>query len=149
MGLQVIQVVFLFILWLLFAFVDGRRDAYYYHLLMTYNNKPLNDLHPLFTFQRSIFATVLCICFFLFTDHYILGWHLLKVVFFGISLILSFSLLHNGSYYMKRNDLNTNVYRMRFTDSSTTSTSEIELGYKERRNLFLIGIVFLLASILM
>lgn len=118
------------ILALLYASVDGTRDAFYYHL-SGFLYKKMPNIHWLYVIQRGLFAIIL----FFLTNFFVL-------IFF----ILSFSLFHNGFYYYTRNKLNDKVYPKRFIDTSTTSKAIIEFSFKERLLLFIFGIIFLILN---
>jgi hypothetical protein len=65
-----------------------------------------------------------------------------------IALLLSFSYFHNGAYYCVRNILNPELYKEKYKAESTTSSATIELSYKQRFTLFIVGISILIGSII-
>lgn len=59
-----------------------------------------------------------------------------------LSCLLSFSFWHNGTYYETRKLIDVSYYR--FTSNSKTSSAWIELNYKTRLSLKLIGLIILI-----
>lgn len=150
-----IQIIILFILWLIYACLDGVRDAYYWY---SFNELPtlmkknvydrIKNIHDLFTWQRSVVAIMLCFSvLYLCHQSSIEYYSLFKTFFFSCSLALSFSIFHNGCYYCTRNNLEKDVYTLRFWDESTTSTSNLTFTKIERVTQFIISIVLLIISI--
>lgn len=119
---------------ILYYIYEGYREAYLYHYKNT-SNASHKELHPAFTMQRILFwAVVFIYCSsFLFTS----------------ALIFMFSFIHDGSYYVNRNNLDPSIYKERFTESSLTSTAIIELTYKARLVLFFIGAGLFLFHLIM
>ena len=119
----------------LWAFLEGRREAQYFHYKWT-NPNPIKvrDEHLEFTIQRSL---------------YVIGWSLLSVFIFNwwfgllsfISIGLCFSFFHNGSYYLRRNDLNPDIYKLRWKAESYTTTAKFSFNYKWRTIQFIIGLM--------
>ncbi len=58
-----------------------------------------------------------------------------------ITLAFVFPFIHDGFYYMKRNDLDARIYPQRFKADSSTSTAYFELTYMERVGFFLTGVL--------
>lgn len=138
---------FLFILWVLFSLSDGKRDGYYYHANNTSNNPAKENLHWLFSIIRLIFFTLIVIVSSYAYPNQITFYDLWKYLpslpiqstLFAIALCLSFSFLHNGIYYVTRNNLDSKVYPKRFFDNSTTSTSILEFDVNTRTIMFVIA----------
>ena len=101
------------------------------------------DLHPLFTVQSIIFCGIMIL---LIPDS-ILELSSLALIPLALSMISSYSFIHNGSYYCQRNDLNSKDYQYRWRDKSTTSRAATDLTYKERFWYFVIGIALVLFSL--
>jgi len=122
------------ILWIAYSMLEGIRESFYYHYKV--NNELIDkkeDLHTLFTLQR--FIVILFI--FYITNLYI-----------AFSCACLFPFWHDGSYYFSRNALNPNIYKKTWKDSSTTSTAKIELNYKTRIILLILGITVIILQIL-
>jgi hypothetical protein len=144
----------LFLGWLLYCNFEGIREAYYWYVFGEANDSVRNNvkskagnIHKLFTYQRSVVASMLCLAFyFLVYDDSLL--YLTNTFIFGVVLILTFSFIHNGAYYSTRNNLDKNVYPKRFKDTSTTSTANNEFNYDERKGMFILGILLLIATII-
>ena len=97
-----------FIIWGLYSIFEGIREAIFYHY-KNHNIKRLFNEHIIFTIQRGIVFIILIL--------------LSKNILLLISFILCFSFIHNGSYYTMRNILNKEIYKRKWFDQSTTSTS--------------------------
>jgi hypothetical protein len=104
-----------------FVFFEAWREAIYWHvkgggIYDTWKSTP--EEHTLFTVQRAIFF--ISIIVILLTN---INW--LLTIMFTIGLVLMFSFLHNGFYYMFRNKLNPDIYQERFFAQSTTSVAKL------------------------
>ncbi len=103
-----------FLIWILYSVIEGIRDAIFYHHYNLKSERLFNE-HIVFVIQRLIVSVILC----LLSNNWLLM----------ISLILSFSFFHNGSYYTMRNYLNKkiyyydNLYDKKWFAQSTTSIS--------------------------
>lgn len=130
------------IAWVTYCMCEGKRDGYFYFLNpIRYANMP--NLHKLYTIQRSCMVIIILI----------ITYYLHKYLVFGTisTLLLSFSYFHNGAYFAKRNDLNSEQYPKRWRDDSTTSSALVNFKYPIRLIqaiisliLFLSGLVFLI-----
>lgn len=117
----------------LWAFLEGKREAQYFHYKWSLPNPTkVKDEHFEFTVQRSIsvflFCLVICLTF---------GW--LEAIISLLSISFCFSFIHNGSYYKRRNELNSGIYKLGWKDNSISTTAKISMGYKLRLILFIIG----------
>lgn len=117
--------------WMAYAVLEGHREAWYYYYRV---NVPLSffkeeNLHTLFTLQRTIVWMLIAILS--------MSWSI------AVGLILIFPFWHDNQYYTQRNNIDSSTYPKRWRDSSTTSTAKIELNFKTRTVLFVIGIAFL------
>ena len=103
-----------FLIWCIYSVIDGIRDGIFY-FSYNHNIKRLFNEHIVFVIQRLIVSLTLCL--------------LSQNMWLLISFILSFSFIHNGSYYTIRHILNKkiyyydNTYKKGWFDQSTTSTS--------------------------
>jgi hypothetical protein len=119
----------------LWAFLEGRREAQYFHYKWS-NPNPIKvrDEHLEFTVQRSL---------------YVIGWSLLSSFVYNwwvglltfITIGLCFSFFHNGSYYLRRNDLNPTIYKLRWKSQSETTTAKFSFDYKSRTIQFITGFI--------
>ena len=66
----------------------------------------------------------------------------------GFSIVLMFSFIHNGVYYIQRNKLDPNIYMRKFFDSSTTSSAWIEMDFPTRLGCFVCGVAVLTVNLL-
>lgn len=129
------------ILLVLFAFayfyLEGKREAYYWHYKirnwLDEKNKELdyNGEHKTFLAQRILVFILSCGVNYFVVNHYIL---------FSLGLLLSFSFIHNGTYYYYRNKLDNNIYHLKFKANSTTSNAVMEFDYETRLFMFIIGL---------
>jgi len=96
------------LVWVLYAYFDGRIEAHYYDALV-WSNRKHKDIHWMSFIHRTLMLILIGI--------------LTKSLSLPFALILIFSYIHNGYYYIERNKLDIRVYPDKFKASSTTSTS--------------------------
>lgn len=119
----------------LWAYLEGKREAQYFHYKWSLPNPTkIKDEHVHFTLQRSLYVIISSLLGFL-----IFNWWVGILTFISISL--SFSFFHNGSYYLRRNQMNNKIYSLKWKDESTTTTAKISLNYKKRLLLLIVGII--------
>lgn len=116
------------IVWVVYAYFDGRIEAHYYDALV-WSNRNHKDIHWMSVVHRALILILVGI--------------LTKSFSLPFALILIFSYVHNGFYYIERNKLDSRVYPEKFKASSTTSTSFFEFNYKDRFTMFLIGCILI------
>lgn len=134
-----IATIILILAWVNIALAEGMRDGFYYHARMTSTNCDKHNIHWLFTFERAIALGLICWI-------HAISHSLLNTGVFAFSLILIFSFLHNGRYYMTRNFLDKNVYPKGWWDSSTTSESFLEFSAVARTFMAIVGVMGVVAS---
>ena len=124
----------------LWAHLEGKREAQYFHYKWsTPNPTKIKDEHLEFTIQRSLYVIISSLLVgFIF-------WWWSSIILF-VSLVLTFSFFHNGSYYKRRNELNENVYPYKWKDQSTTTTAKISFNYKQRLTLFILGLLIVVVT---
>lgn len=147
-----LSIIILLSIWLLYATFDGKRDALYWYLYSGADSyqysciyKVSKNVHNIFTVQRSIVAFLIVVLYSILNysfDQIFTFIPLCKICFFALALPLTFSLLHNGNYYLTRNKLDKNTYKDGFSDDSETSTSTLEISFPERMFAFFIGLLF-------
>jgi hypothetical protein len=116
------------------SFLEGKREAQYFHYKWSLPNPTIvKDEHFEFTLQRFLY-----ILFSALTAYLLFGY-LGIISFFTISL--TFPFFHDGSYYLRRNQLNNKIFNLKWKDSSDTTTAKISLNYKNRKILFITGFV--------
>lgn len=108
-----------FLLWIVFAILEGRREAYYFSMkvkavVSTSIQSIVGNEHILFTIQRSVVLLILFLC----TLSY--GWICSTCTV--MACIFAFPFLHDGEYYETRNLLD-GIYPLKWWDQSTTSTA--------------------------
>lgn len=132
----------LFVIWILFSYLEGKRDASFFHANVSSPNPVAENLHWLFTFTRTI---VLGLITWIIFSKYSIS----VTIIYAFSLSMIFSWIHNGVYYHIRHKLDSNSYPKGFYDTSTTSTSIIELDYSIRTLLALIGVMGIILTLFM
>ena len=116
------------------SFLEGRREAQYFHYKWSNPNPTkVRDEHLEFTIQRSLFVLTSTL-----TTCLLFGWFGLTNLFISL---LTFSYIHNGSYYLRRNQLNKDIYKLGWFDDSETTTAKLSLNYKQRLVLFILGVL--------
>lgn len=119
----------------LWAYLEGKREAQYFHYKWSLPDPTkIKDEHFDFTLQRSLYVLLSAVVSYL-----LFGLLSSILTFFCIALV--FSYLHNGSYYLRRNQLNENIYKLKWLDESTTTTAKFSFSYKKRKILFIIGLI--------
>jgi len=117
----------------LWAFLEGKREAQYFHYKWSLPNPTkVKDEHLHFTIQRSLYVILSSIVASLLYQYW-------SGIIMLISIALTFSFFHNGSYYLRRNQLNNEIYKKRWFGESTTTTAKISFSYKTRLILFIRG----------
>lgn len=127
-------------IWSIYAKIEGETEAYLYHYWTRSNIFTAKDLHPLWFFKRICVAVGLNLPL-LFIHPTLLGMMCFLLSLFSYGLV--FSLIHNGFYYITRNDLDFQLYRERFKADSISSTAKMEFDYKTRLTFFMIGSILL------
>ena len=131
--------VILIILMTLFAIASGIVEAILWSKMGTHATK-WNE-HIFIVFQRGVFFLTFIICAYF--------EHTAKNIFLIFSFaILSYPYFHDGAYYWFRNVIDNKIYPKRWKDDSTTSTAIIEIDYKKRVALLILGLIALLLMIL-
>jgi hypothetical protein len=122
----------------LWAYLEGKREAQYFHYKWSLpSTTKIKDEHFDFTIQRSLYVLMSSLL-----AGFIFNWLAALILF--ISIALTFSFFHNGSYYKRRNEMNENVYLFRWKDESTTTTAKFSFSYKWRLIQFIIGFLMCL-----
>jgi len=132
---MITAVTILFCVW---AALEGRREADYFHFRWKDPMTRVEDEHLMFTIQRSIVAILATVACTLFTGL----WGLLGF----IPLPLVFSFFHNGYYYVRRNQLDDSIYQKGWWDQSTTTTAKVSFGPVARTALAAIGVALAIAG---
>ncbi len=122
-----------FILWCVFSFYEGKREAYYYSLY------PSGNIHWLYFIQRGLVALIIMV---------LLNQNILVETMFIGALIGVFSFIHDGAYYSQRNNINKQNYPLRWKSNSTDSTAILEFTYLERGIYFIIGVSLFIFSLI-
>ena len=123
------------ILSFIWAFLEGKREAQYFHYKWS-QPSPLEipDEHFDFTIQR--FTYVLVSSLFIWSS---IGFLYGLITF--VSIALCFSFIHNGSYYLRRNYMNPEVYKEKWKSQSNTTTAKFTFSYKTRLIFFILGLL--------
>ena len=131
------------IVWILYALFEGYRESYYWFFKTNSNVINNYEMHPLFELQRGIVLLLIFVNLLLLTNPIVASLNI-------ISNALLFSYFHNGIYYLTRNKLDNNVYKLKWKDDSTTSTAKTErfFKYKYRTAYVIIGGIITILSII-
>lgn len=103
-----IKVIVLTAIWILYAVLEGWREAHYFHRVMDTDKKTGKMLHIWWNIQRAL---VVLVMFITCTSWWVIG------------LGLMFPFFHDGMYYRTRHVLNSKNYPKDWFDYSTTSTA--------------------------
>jgi hypothetical protein len=84
----------------LWAYLEGKREAQYFHYKWSLPSPTkIKDEHFDFAIQRSLYVLKSSLLV-----GFIFNWLAAFILF--ISIALTFSFFHNGSYYKRRNEMN-------------------------------------------
>lgn len=111
------------LLFILFSYLSGYAEAYFW------NSRPkVKQLtaHATLTVIRS------CLLIPVF-------WY--EGLMSAFLCMMLFPFIHDGKYYATRNDINSNVYKKRWFDSSLTTGAIISFNSFERISFAVIGVV--------
>lgn len=142
--------VLFFILWLIFSWLSGWVEGYYWHCRSFARRCSLpKGEHGLFTAVRSVVGFGFSMGYFLcMISNDVVRYP--KVILFILAIILAFSFFHNGKYFCTRNDLNSYLYPMRFSEwVSKTSTAKFEVTYGDRCMMFMFSCILIAAIFLL
>ena len=103
-----ITVILLTLFWVLYAVLEGWREAHYFHRIMDTDKKTGKMLHAWWNVQRAL---VVAAMFVAYSSWWIIGLGLL------------FPFFHDGMYYFTRNKLNNVNYPKKWLAQSSTSTA--------------------------
>jgi hypothetical protein len=119
----------LIISWI-WATLEGRREAQYFHYKFSQPNPTtVRDEHLEFTLQRGLFALSTTIPLWLTA-----GW--LTAIAYILCVMLSFPFFHDGMYYLRRNQLDNSIYQKCWMDSSSSTTAKFSIKFAWRLTLF-------------
>jgi len=126
--------IFIITSWILASLVEGCRDGFYYHNSMTSTSPAKQNIHFLFTIERTIIGLAHTIIYLKLVDG-----NYYHAFTFGLSLMFIFSWFHNGMYLTTRNYLDNKEYPKKWFDDSTTSTARGEFPLEIRTLFAVIG----------
>jgi hypothetical protein len=126
-----------FILHMVYAIYEGRREALYYHIKSISGLLKDKNEYPLFVCQSITFYGLIYLL--LLTNSNFNYWKALVLL---IMLIFTFPFFHDGSYYANRNNLDKFVYKKRFLDESNSNTEFFSATLRTRSVLVLFGAYF-------
>lgn len=123
------------IVWILYALLEGQREAWYFHVkyknLNSFVYARIPDEHATFNLQRSFMAIAL-----IFADCYPVAeltyGLMLYVIITGLSFTAIFPFFHDGIYYYRRNKLDESQFPKKWADYSHTSSAKINLDFLDR-----------------
>lgn len=126
----------LFVIWISYAALEGVREAL--SDAGAYNYRPK---HTIYTIQRIMMASVVVMAYY-----FKIGW--LNPCFFMVAvLILSFSFIHNGFYFVARNKFaKKKVYPKGFRDMGISAFWEFSFFSRTIQLLFSLIFVALLIT---
>ena len=123
------------IAWILYSMLEGLREGFYWHF-KSHSKKDCDfEIHPIFSLQRGVVLTLIGILLYTF-----IGWQSIISV---LSMMLIFSLFHNGTYYCTRHKLDESLYPKGWSDQSTTSTAKMTkiMTYRNRTIFMILGVL--------
>jgi len=148
--IQVNILIVLTLTWLLFSFQVGFREARYYYCKNEPHPSLKKDEHGLFTIHRAIVFVPHLVAFSLIKSYLLPScWCVLIIeqVLFLSAFILVFPFFHDGAYYTERNNLNPEVYPLRWRDFND-STAKFDFTFLQRTIMAIIGLGVLITSLI-
>jgi len=123
------------LIWVIYSMIEGLREGFFWHFKANTKRDCQFELHPIFAFQRSIVLSLIGLL--LFNS---IGLYSIPTI---LSMMLIFSFFHNGTYYVTRNKLDNNIYKLGWIDQSTTSTAKMTkiMNYRNRTIFMIIGVL--------
>ena len=143
-----------FILWLAWAVFQGQDEAAGKSNMNLIGQAMGTEKHTLWTYQRIIVASI--VVSGIFAQSIYLGciWYysLLHVAIISAILVLSFSFIHNGSYYMFANMIrDAKGLDLKYTgwwhDKGANDRNGIELGVYFRTIMFIFSLLILITTL--
>lgn len=129
------MIIILFVIWLLYSVLEGVREA-----LSDAGDFDCDHKHDIYTLQRFLMGSSLVMVLYFFSNLW------LPCLFLSLAIVLGFSFLHNGFYFISRNFFaKQKLYPEGF--KSKGSTAVFELGFVLRTILFIISIGLILTSL--
>lgn len=132
-----------FIVFIIYTFLEGFREGYYWHYKNLSNVGYKFNIHSIFTIQRLMMFILIFIIatasYSIFCEWIFMA--LLKSFIYCVGLASMFSFIHNGTYYTIRNLLDKRLYTKKWMAQSDTSTawSTKLFTFRNRTILFVIG----------
>lgn len=128
----------------IYTIYEGIREGYYMHYRMNYANA-VENLHTIFTIQRAL-------VYLLSTSLFFLTMNPVIAIFATIGIILIFSFIHNGTYFLTRNNIDKKIYPKRFFDDTVTpnhkAAAKLNIDVKVRTFMFIFGAGSILAALI-
>lgn len=123
------------IAWIIYSILEGLREGFYWNFKSNSKIDNKFEIHPIFSIQRGIVLVLIGLLLF-----NTIGWYSILSV---VSMMLVFSFFHNGTYYITRNKLDNNLYKLGWRDQSTTSTAKMTkiMTYRNRTIFMIVGIL--------
>ena len=144
--------------WIMYCLYEGAREGIYWHEVMRLHISALEDMpvkdsyneHKVWTIQRTFVITAFTCSVGMYSM--VLDPSLTNALGFGvifIGLACLFPLLHDGSYFHKRESLKKGTYPDGFMAQSSTSNAKINFTPSVRIILGFVGILILFGRILL
>ena len=129
------------ICWILYCCLEGRRDGYFYHYRNTTTELKNENIHWIYFVKRAFVLSLIAVVHVIAYDCYV------STALFVSGLSLVFSFFHNGMYYQTRKKLSDGkIYPLGWMSNSTSSQATLELKWKARVWLAVIGALAILTS---
>lgn len=133
--------IIILICWILYSCIEGTQDGYFYHYRNTTTELKNENIHWNYFLGRGFILSLISITHFLLYESY------LSAGLYVTGLALLFSFFHNGAYYQTRKKLSDGkFYALGWMSNSTSSQATLELKWKARVWLAVIGALAILTS---
>jgi hypothetical protein len=131
---KIVSSIVIVLLWIAYAILEGKREAYYYDSQMR-SDITHKNIHWIYFIQRGIVILMVSLA--------------MHSILLPITLIAVFSLFHDGFYYIERNKIDARIYPKRFRDESNKSTAYFEFTFADRVAFCIGGLISFTAYILL
>lgn len=132
MVLLLFKVLSMIVCFILYAYLKGYLQAYYYHN----RNLTRENLHWAYFLEACFFAFL---CSFFMLNNINLWRNIFIVASNMTALGLIFPYFHDGAYYLTRNILNPLLYKLKWKDYNDSKDAKHDFVYTDRLGMLIVG----------
>lgn len=132
------------VLWLAFAFLEGKQEAFWFHIQDFDRPFPSNP-HVAFTIRRAIVLTLCSLLVFSNADSQEVVESVFGIIVSTACNIMVFPMVHDGSYYEFRNFYNGEIYPFGWRSNpvypKNSVAAKFSLRFSQRTVFFILGLL--------